>query len=145
MYRLNNTGGDRIVPLGDIKIKNTLRITTETLKANKNEGSILPNSTRKFEVVWGDDQVINPDQTKAGFFEMAGKQLKEFHFGWYTAKLDIVFGATNQTVNSSYNFFILPWQLMTIILILLAVVVFFGRIALKKYNKFIITQAALKQ
>lgn len=143
-YRLNNTGGDRIVPLGDIKIKNSLRITTEKLKANKNEGSVLPNSTRKFEVVWGDDQVINPAEEDRGFFEMAGKQFKEFHFGWYTAKMNLVFGTTNQTAVASFSFFIVPWQLLIIILFLLVIFGFVGRIALKRYNRFIITQAGIK-
>ncbi len=58
-YRLNNTGGDRVVPLGDLKIKNTFRIKTETLKANKKEGSVLPGSARKFEVTWGEEQTAS--------------------------------------------------------------------------------------
>ena len=143
-YRLNNTGGDRVVPLGEIKIKNTLRLTSATLLANKNEGSVLPSSARKFEVLWGQEsQVISgtPQETKTGFFETAGKQWSDFHFGWYTANLNLTWGATNQTANASYSFFVLPWQLLLIILIILAVLGFMGRIGLKKYNRWIIAQA----
>jgi hypothetical protein len=148
-YKLNNTGGDRIVPIGKIKIKNTFALTSDTLSANKNEGSVLPQSTRKFEVVWGDPVEVSNNSDKKvespGFFEMAGRQWKEFHFGWYTARLSLVFGATNQVANDSYNFFVIPWQLLILVLIVLTILGFFGKIALKKYNRFIIAQANLKQ
>ncbi|MBT9174320.1 MAG: hypothetical protein DDT21_02734 [Syntrophomonadaceae bacterium] len=143
-YRLNNTGGDRVVPLGEVKIKNTLRLTSATLLANRNGGNVLPNSARKFEVVWGQEpQVISGTQqeTKTGFFEMAGKQWREFHFGWYTAKLNLTWGAMNQTANASYSFFVVPWQLLIIIASILLLVGFVGRIGLKRYNRFIIAQA----
>ncbi len=144
-YRLNNTGGDRVVPLGEIKIKNTLRMTSATLLANKNDGSVLPGSARKFEVVWGEEsQPINNTGQKTespGFFEMTGKQWSDFHFGWYTANLNLSWGATNQTANASYSFFVIPWQLLFIIFVILAIIGFFGRIGLKKYNRFIIAQA----
>lgn len=143
-YRVNNTGGDRVVPLGEIKIKNTLQLTSATLLANKNEGSILPNSVRKFEVVWGQEpQVISGTEQEitTGFFEMAGRQRREFHLGWYTARLNLVWGVTNQTANQSYSFFVIPWQLLLIIFVILFIVGFLGKIGLKKYNRFIITQA----
>lgn len=143
-YRLNNTGGDRVVPLGEIKIKNTLRLTSATLLANKNEGSVLPSSARKFEVLWGQEsQVISgtPQETKTGFFETAGKQWSNFHFGWYTANLNLTWGATNQTANASYSFFVIPWQLLLVVLIIVTIVGFLGKIGLKKYNRWIIAQA----
>lgn len=144
-YRLNNTGGDRVVPLGEIKIKNTLRMTSATLLANKNEGSVLPSSARKFEVVWGEEsQPANEKEQKTespGFFEMAGRQWGDFHLGWYTAELNVSWGATNQIANQSYSFFIIPWQLLLIIFVILAIVWFLGKIGLKKYNRYIIAQA----
>ncbi len=144
-YRLNNTGGDRVVPLGEIKIKNTLRMNSATLLANKNEGSALPGSARKFEVTWGEiSQPTNTTEQKTespGFFEMAGKQWSDFHFGWYTANLNLTWGATNQTANASYSFFVIPWQLLLIILIIAVIIGFLGKIGLKKYNRRIIAQA----
>lgn len=138
-YRLNNTGGDRVVPIGDIKIKNSLRITTEKLDANKSQGSVLPDSTRKFEVTWGDEK------EDLGFFGMAGRQLKEFNFGWYTAKINVTFGSTNQVATASYNFFIIPWQLLILVIFGGSILGFTGRSALKKYNRYIIAQAGIKQ
>lgn len=144
-YRINNTGGDRVVPLGEIKVKNTLQFTSVKLLANKNEGSVLPGSTRKFEVGWGQDaQPVNNMESKTdspGFFEMAGRQWNNFHFGWYSAKLNLTWGATNQTANASYSFFVIPWQLLIIIFIVITILGFLGKMMLRKYNKWIISKA----
>ena len=72
---------------------------------------------------------------------MAGKQLGDFHFGIYTAKLDIVWGETNQTDKNSYVFFIIPWQLLTIVLILIVILGFASRKFIRRYNRWIISQA----
>jgi hypothetical protein len=144
-YRVNNTGGDRIVPLGDIAIKNTFRFTSISLPANPNEGSVLPSSARKFEVVWDEKietkNTVAEKEKRTSFFASVGKQWREFHFGWYTANLDLVWGTTNQTANASYHFFIFPWQLLIIITLFVGVVFFVLRFGLKKYNRFIIAQA----
>lgn len=138
LYRVNNTGGDRIAPLGEIKIKNTFRMVSDTLTANKTEGSVLPNSTRKFETTWevGANDKGQIIETAAGFFQMAGKEWKEFHFGWYTAQINLSWGLTNQKVAGFYHFFIFPWQLLIIFLIIL----FIAFLGLKRYNRFIITR-----
>lgn len=142
-YRVHNDGGDRIVPLGDIKIKNTLRLTSDTLPANKNEGSVLPNSARKFDVVWG-KQTRENTENEVGFFGMARRQLGDIHIGWYTAELHVVLGSDNQVIEKTFNFFVIPWQLLTIVGAILIVVVILGRIILKKYNRWIIAQATQK-
>lgn len=145
-YRINNTGGDRIVPLGDIVIKNTFRLRSASLAANVKEGSVLPSSARKFEVVWDQkpDPLVKENESKGhgtSFFEKASTQWKEFHFGWYTANLDLVWGTTNQRAQVKYHFFILPWQLFIIITLILTVGISLLRVGLKKYNRFIIAQA----
>lgn len=138
-YALNNTGGDRAVPTGEIKIKNTIRLTSAKLLANDREGSVLPNSTRRFEVVWGDKGKTN-EEKKLGFFAMAKSQLKDFHLGWYTAKLDIGWGATGQTAFASYNFFVFPWQLLSIVLFIALVIWFIFRSGLSRYKRKIIEE-----
>ncbi len=144
-YSINNSGGDRIVPKGELKIKNTFRLTSSTLLANKNEGSVLPNSTRRFEILWGQDNPKNTDLKKDSFYSFftnaVKKQWGDFHLGWYTAELNTYWGETVQTANVSYNFFVLPWQLLSVILIILFVLGFVGKIVIKKYNRWIIAQA----
>lgn len=143
MYRISNSGGDRIVPQGEVKIKNTFWITSDTLLANKNDGSVLPGSTRKFEVIWGNE--LDSDNNTKSFFESAHTQWKDFHFGWYTAKLNLAWGTTNQTANASYYFFIFPWQLLLLLLLISIVVGFAGKAGLTRYNRYIIAQATLKK
>lgn len=134
-YRFNNTGGDRVVPKGEIKIKNTIRLTSANILANENEGSVLPSSTRRFEVSWGDEK------NSSGFFGTALSQLKDFHLGFYTAELNISWGETNQIATAKYGFFIIPWQLLIIVLVVLLIILFVGKYILKKYNNFIISKA----
>ncbi|MBI3888449.1 hypothetical protein HY311_01505 [Candidatus Nomurabacteria bacterium] len=139
-YRLNNTGGDRIVPLGEISFKNMIRLTADKISANKKEGSVLPNSIRKFDVIWGESLIPQNGEDTAGFFTIAWKQLQNFRFGWYTAVLNLTWGNTNQTGSASYNFFIIPWQLL--ILIVVALLLIF--MSVKRYNKFIVSSATKK-
>jgi hypothetical protein len=146
MYKVNNTGADRIVPVGDIKIKNTIRLNSETLLLNEGRGSVLPNSTRKFSSVWNiDSGVEKKEATKTeikGFFGNASHQLKNFHLGWYTAKMYISWGeGTERVAEDSYNFFVIPWQLLSILIVILFIIKVFGGKALKKYKAHIIAQA----
>ncbi len=137
-YRFANSGGDRVVPLGDISIKNTFGGLTATLPANINEGSVLPNSARKFQVMWND--VNAATSTSNNFFATAKSQFSDFHFGLYKAELSVVYGATNQTASDSFRFLFIPWQLLTIFLAGLIVALF----GLRRYNAWIISKSKSK-
>ncbi len=139
-YRFNNTGGDRLVPRGEIKIKNLFGLTSATIQANARKGNVLPDSARKFEEVWGEELQKTDSGEKLGFFEMAGRQWKEFHFGWYTAHLNLAWAAANQTANATYGFFIIPWQLLLIVIVILAIIGFLGIWGLRKYNRWIVAK-----
>ena len=132
-YRFSNKGGDRVVPLGDIVIKNTFGGTATTLSANKNEGSVLPNSSRKFESIWGQSQSAT---SSVGFLNKAKQQLSDFHFGLYSAHISVTYGATNQVANDVYRFMLIPWQLLCLCALVLVVLYF----ALRRYNAWIISK-----
>jgi hypothetical protein len=132
-YRFSNSGGDRVVPLGDISIKNMIGMKTASIPANQNEGSVLPNSARKFQAIWGEAT----GSTTRGFLDSARSQLANFHFGFYKAELSVVYGATNQSASDSFWFVIMPWQLLIISLLLLGLCV----LGLKKYNSWIISKS----
>lgn len=136
-YRFSNNGGDRVVPLGDISIKNTFGRLTTTLPANTNEGSVLPNSARKFQVNWGE---IEAETAVKTFFGEAKKQFNDFHLGFYKAELSLVSGATNQVAADSFWFIILPWQLLILTVIGLIIAI----ILLKLYNAWIISKSKSK-
>ncbi len=132
-YKFSNSGGDRVVPLGDITITNVFGGETAVVPANSTEGSVLPSSARRFQAVWGDTTSTSTE----GFFGAVKVQASDFHFGPYTAKLAVVYGATNQTATSDFMFVIIPWQLILTIVFLFMVGIFL----LKRYNAWIISKS----
>lgn len=134
VYRFKNDGADRVVPLGNIEIKNIFGGVTAVLPANENEGSVLPNSIRKFQTLWG---VPKKDGESSGFFTVAQAQLSDFHLGVYSANLTLTYGATNQIAMDSFYFFFIPWQLLSIVVVILIVL----SVLLKFYNRWIIAKS----
>lgn len=136
-YRFNNTGADRVVPRGEIEIKNIFGMHVVTLNANLNEGSVLPNSIRKFEVLWGSDIALVGGKTEPSFMDIAFHQAKNLHIGFYKANLSVTWGESQQKAVSTYSFVLLPWQLMSVVFFV-AIVLYF---ILRQYNRFIISRA----
>jgi hypothetical protein len=134
-YRMNNTGGDRVVPLGEITIRNTFWMKSATLLANENRGSVLPGSARKFSATWGNESAAE------GFFATAKRQWKDLAFGVYRASLDVTWGESAQTAHKVFYLFVIPWQLLLIVIPLLTIGFFGGRFLIRRYNKHIIAQA----
>lgn len=134
-YRFSNNGGDRVVPRGDIELKNTFGSLRDTIDANPTEGSVLPDSARRFSPEW------NPDNTiPQGFLQTAKYQWKNFHFGFYTAELNLGWGFTNQLANEAVSFFIFPWQLLLLIIILVSLLLTIIKFGGKAYKKSLIKQ-----
>jgi hypothetical protein len=133
-YRFNNTGGDRVVPKGEVVIKNTFRMKTAALSLNETEGSVLPQSIRKFEFNWTEEETLSPD---ASFFETVSYQAANFRFGLYTASLEAVWGESSQRSSSTVWFIVFPWQLLLVSFVGLVAL----RFGLKAYNKAVIARA----
>lgn len=138
MYRFHNNGGDRIKPEGEITIKNIFGKILAVLPANKSEGNILPRSIRKFEIIW-EKQGSSKDLTGLK------QEWNNFAFGRYTAVLNLEYGATGEKAQASFSFFIIPWRLLAIGLLILAALVFLFIIGIKRYNKWIIAKAIIKR
>lgn len=140
-YSFTNTGGDRVVPKGEVVIINTFGKEVVMLLANENNGSVLPASTRAFTVQWQNEEA----QELTGFFSTALSQIKDFHFGRYKANLSLTWGQSGQTGSQTEVFYIVPWQLLTIVVLMVGGVGFGGRRALKSYNQRIISKALAAQ
>ena len=146
-YRFSNDGSERVKPEGELKVKNLFGFTTVTLDANRQNGNVLPGSIRKFEVVWAEknqeksDVVSVEKEEDGGFFSAVGNQWSNFALGPYNAKLSIAYGKDNKTAEASYRFFVIPWQLLSIVIFILALLGFGGWFGLKKYNRWIISKA----
>jgi len=139
-YRLANDGNDWIRPEGEIKIRNIIGLRTVVLDANSVQGNVLPGSVRRFNVEWS---VQNETTKESGFLATAGHQWRNFAFGVYTATLNLSWGQ-QVTRNINYWFFIIPWQLLSIIIVILLIIGFLGTKGLKKYNRWIIAKATQK-
>ena len=124
MVRLKNTGTVHEQPAGQITITDMFGKKVGTVNVNLPPRNILPQSIRKFEQSL-DSSVIGD------------KPL----FGRYTAELKVSYGANKQTINKTISFWVIPYRLIGIaVLVLLAA--FFGlRFMIRRYNRHIIKQA----
>ncbi len=158
-YRFTNSGNDRVNPYGVVVIKNTLGLTSEIISANPIQGNVLPQSTRKFDIVWG---VGEKEDVPASYFTRAFYQAKHFALGFYTARLTIAYDvqakkgitessidiaknieSSSMKVDNSLRILVFPWQLFTLSSAFLVFFFFISKRGVKKYNKWIIKQAKL--
>lgn len=145
-YRFQNSGNDRIKPVGVLAIKNLIGLTSANVDANQGTGNVLPGSIRRFDFDWdkAEEGVVNPaPEASSGFFGAVSHQWRHFAFGRYSANLDLTYGADQKTVSASTSFWVLPWQLLLVILL---IVVVGGSILLstvRYYNRWIIKRATL--
>lgn len=142
-YRFTNSGGDRIKPEGEITIRNTFGFKTETISANKTEGNILPQSTRKFDATWdgGNEEALATDESPLGFFGTVSYQAQNFAIGRYSATLDLSYGAEGLTDNARLSFFVFPWQLLIVVIVMLLALFMVSKKVLLSYNKSVVERA----
>ncbi len=138
VYKFKNEGNDRVIPIGQLIIKNTVGMESSSVDINKVKGeSVLPASTRRFEVRYGG---TDAPAVSAPFFEQVKFQKNNFALGMYSANLSLTFGDKG-SASSSLTFFIFPWQLLTVILLVILVIVLLFVAFVKHYNRWIIKQA----
>lgn len=144
-YRFKNDGGDRIKPEGKITILDTIFLPTKRLDANPVQGNILPNSTRKLGVDWIEYERANDYVPPTGIFRKFWSdvyyQWKNFAVGLYSAHLNIGYGTQGAHAKKTVFFFVFPWQLVFVILLIFITVFWGGKKLIKRYNKFIIEKA----
>jgi|SRR6185503_18323260 len=129
-YRFQNSGDDRIKPIGDITIKNIFGHQSKLINANPTGGSALPKSIRRFEAAWAhggggiEETPISPEKLKdnASFRETVVWQWQHFALGRYKAELGVT---VNNDASRNYNmtaaFWVVPWQLLAVIIGILIV------------------------
>ena len=135
-YRFQNSGGDRVQPKGTVEIKNILGWGVDTIDANGSQGNILPQSIRKFDIVWG-----GAETPAGGFFAKVWFELSHFAFGIYKANLHIGYGDKGSVSEASNIVFVIPWQLIITLLVVGVFVWLIFSTILRKYNRWIITKA----
>lgn len=128
-----NSGTVHVKPQGVIRVTNMFGGTAAVIPVNEDGGNVLPDSDRSFMSTW----------QKAELPENASELVKEWRnygFGPYTATLIMNYGETNQVVSATTNFWVMPWMLLVLFIILLVILA----LLVMQYNKWIIAQAKKK-
>jgi len=148
-YRFQNTGEDHVKPLGDLLVSNSIGRTSKILPANPVDGSVLPKSIRKFETSWVhagppinekvEESLVKPP---TDFWGAAKYQWQNFALGKYKAELSIVYGTQElKSQNAEFTFFIVPWQLLSIVIPSSIVALLILWLLIKRYNRYVIKRA----
>jgi len=117
--RFQNTGSVHVKPVGQIEIRGGLTGTDTIIPVNKDAGNVLPSSVRRFT-----------------------SDLKtSWMIGRYTADISIAYGTTGQALVRTISFWVIPYKLILISLIVLATLIYIFRGLIKRYNSYIINKS----
>jgi len=122
--RLKNSGNIHEQPTGQATIIDMFNKKIATVNINTSSNNILPDSIRKFESPL-DSSVIG------------NKML----FGRYTANLKITYGTDKQVITQTITFWVIPFTLIGICIILIVGGFLTLRFLIKRYNRHIRNQA----
>jgi len=135
-YRVKNNGSVHFKPRGEIEIKNLLGMKTK-VDPNPKGGNALPNSVRHLTASWVKDE--NRIE-KGGFMHNLSNEWHNFALGRYKANLNLIYGREGQTVNSAVTFWVFPWHVVLVFVILLVALI----ILIKGYNRLVVKSAQKK-
>ncbi|MBU1032663.1 DUF916 domain-containing protein [Patescibacteria group bacterium] len=134
--RVKNLGNVHIRPEGDIIVRSMFGSIADKIPANSRRAAVLPDSIRRVEAAWAKTF----DMEQGGFFTELKNEWNNFALGRYTAELDARYGVTKQPLSAQVTFWVIPWRVLSIVVLLLVVLLFL----LKGYNKMVV-RSALKQ
>ena len=134
--KLLNTGNVHLVPSGQIFIgqdqefKNNL----DSLEFNASQQLVYNKAGRIFENVWNNEAIRYDDK---GSLVVDWGNLSNIRFGQYYAQLNVIWD-TNQGrefVSAMVSFWIIPWQLILMTLIILIILFVLARRRFRKNKK----------
>lgn len=139
--RVENTGNVHVKPMGTILLKNMFGSVAGQVAVNDAGGNVLPEQIRKFTPTW----VKNPNAVGANTFWGKYRQQKEnYAFGKYNADLTLAYGTAGKVLTADTSFWVIPWNIIIvnlIILVILVVILYYG---VKKYNAWLLTKYGKK-
>lgn len=133
--RVENTGNVHFKPGGNVEIKNIINKKSAELAVIDTEdgGNVLPNSTRRYDIVWGEQDEKNVPQN---FWQKVQYEFKNFHCGRYTATASVML-PQGMAAPVAVSFWIIPWQLLLVAIVGLTAFILLFR----TYNRWIINKA----
>jgi len=118
--RVKNEGNIHVKPVGTIVIHDMFNRVVGTLPVNKEASNVLPSSIRRFDASYQ----------------------QSWMFGPYSADLTLGYGTSGQVITSTINFWVVPYKLIIVALLVLTTLVFILRTLIKRYNRYIINKAS---
>ena len=122
--KINNQGNIHLAPQGQITLTGWLGRKID-LEVNSEKRFILPDSSRRFDVVWGSRAKKNFWQDNLAELYL---EFKNLPFGRYQANFNLSFGSQNQTLIGNLSFWFIPWRLILVLFLFIIFLVMFGRI-----------------
>ncbi|MFA6272529.1 MAG: hypothetical protein WC693_05520 [Patescibacteria group bacterium] len=139
--RFQNEGNIHLRPSGTIKITNMLGGDTANLEFNPKKSCTLPDTIRKYETIWEKDQI---QETTGNFWNKFwtefSNEKNNFALGRYKATISLDAGNLVQDT-ATVTFWIMPWRVISVALVVLALIVVLLIFLIKKYNRWIINKA----
>jgi hypothetical protein len=135
---IKNTGDIYGAPKGDIYITRNHKDTLAVIPVNDDESNILPGSSRTLEATWDDGfpahtvkriggQVVTDKHGQPVMqLNWDASKLSKFRFGHYYAHLLLVYnnGIRDVPIEAETSFWVIPWKLLTVVLIVVGLVIF---------------------
>lgn len=132
---VKNTGNIHNAPSGNIFITRAGK-TVSMLNVNQYKGNILPNSIRSFSTDWdqgfptyvtkeeNDKVVLDDKQTPKQSLKWDFAQTQKFRIGRYTAKIVLAYndGQRDIPLRGEVSFWVFPWKLMALTLVVFILV-----------------------
>lgn len=112
--RITNIGNVHFKPRGEILVDGWFGESEKTITFNEGNGNVLPDSTRRFENSWG---------------------FSPFVFGYFTVSANLAYGENGRALAESTGFWIIPWWLIAIFVIILGIITFFTVRHFRKKSK----------
>ena len=118
LLRLHNGGTVHEQPTGTITVKNMFGRTVGTMAINSKAKNVLPDSIRRFNETLSSTRL----------------------FGYYSAKFSLKY-AGNKTLEGNVSFWVIPWKLILVVVVVLVVLFIALKWLLHRYNEHIIARA----
>lgn len=123
IVRVRNEGTVHQQPTGRISVKDMFGNKVANVNVNLQQNNVLPGSVRRFESPLNESVLGD-----------------RWLFGRYTADLTVTYGSANDTTTAQTIFWIIPYKLIAAIILGLLLLIFIGRLVLKRYNDYILGQ-----
>jgi hypothetical protein len=146
---IKNTGNVHGIPTGNIFISRNKSTTIDILDVNKEQGNVLPKSSRLFQATWSDGfpsygpkrqngQVISDKRGKPiQQLNWDTSKISKLRFGRYYAHLTLIYndGAKDIPIEAETSFWVIPWEAILIALIPILIILFGLFIMLRSFYR----------